>query len=264
MVNQLASEAKADPRLGVGGNKPPKVHEMLAIELTDTYRQELDKSQPIADRANNAPEKIESDDDQKLWTSIYLDADTLYKQLDGSRLMEQRPLVAVLKTVFGPTLERLERITGHARKLSDAYNRDKLAKERAEREAEQKRLREAADRAAEEARIAAEFGDAAAEFEHAQASVASHIEAVQLQASAPKSADVARVRADDGGGMSTVATEWKFEIADYALVDLNAIRLQLDPKDIDKAIRKIVKVQKGNTKIAGVRVFEDFATQFRR
>lgn len=111
MVNQLLSEARAargeqqpeNPRVAIGDNKPPAVHELLITELQDTYKLELAKVEPIAARANGAKQKIESDDDLKLWTGIYLDADTLFKSLDGSRLNEQRPLIQALKTVFGPT-----------------------------------------------------------------------------------------------------------------------------------------------------------------
>src|SRR3954469_905100 len=88
------------------------------------------------------------------------------------------------------TLDRLERITAHARKLSDAYTREKVKKERDERDAEQRRL-------------AAEFGDTQAVVEHAQAVASTRDEAARIQAKAPKIADVARVRADEGTGMST-------------------------------------------------------------
>jgi hypothetical protein len=267
MVNQLVSEARnidADnPREKIGGNNPPRVHELLITEMLETYRLELEKAEPIAVRANSAPEKIESDDDLKAWTGIYLDADKLFKSIDASRLNEKRPLEAALKTVFGPTLERLERITKHARKISDDYNRAKLKKEREEREAQEKAAREAAEKSKQEAAIAAEFGDTDAVVEHAKAVASNEAEAARILADAPKVADVARVRADDGAGMSTAKTEWKFEI-DFAAIDLNALRLLIDQKAITAAVGKIVKVQKGSTKITGVRVFEDVATQFRR
>jgi hypothetical protein len=266
MVNMLASEARAreddsNPRAALGGNNPP-IHERLAMEIADTYRLELDKVEPIATAANKAPEKIESDDDLKAWTGIYLDADKLFKSLDASRLNEKRPLEAMLKTVFGPTLERLERITRHARKISDDYNRAKLKKEREEREAAEKLVREAADRAKQDAAVAAEFGDTDSMIDHAQAAASNEAEAARISADAPSIADVARVSTD--AGMSTAKGEWKFEIPDYSVIDLVALRPFLDPKDIDKAVRKAVRIQKGATKIYGVRVFEDVATQFRR
>ncbi len=74
---------------------------------------------------------------------------------------------------------------------------------------------------------------------------------------------VVRVSADDGA-MATGKTEWKFEILDISKVDLNALRAHFPVKEIEKAIGKAVRATKQHTKIDGVRVFEDVATQFRR
>lgn len=268
MVNQLVSEARTreqaeNPRAIPGGNNPPKVHELLITDLQETYKLELAKIEPIAARANDAKQKVEDDDDLKLWSSIYLDADGLLKSLDDARLIEQRPLLAALKTVFGPTLDRLNRITTFAKKISDDYNREKRRKEQEARDAEQKRLREAAEEAARDAQIAAEFGDTEAVIEHAQASAANQAEAARLQTEAPSVADIARVRGDDGG-MATAKGEWRFEILDIQKVDLNALRAHFSIKEIEKAIGKAVRATKQHTKIDGVRVYEDVATQFRR
>jgi hypothetical protein len=265
MANQLVSEAAADPRLGIGGNNPPEptIAERFTTALTETYCLELAKVEPIAKRANEAPEKVTTDEELKLWTSIYLDADTLASSLDASRLAEQRPMVAALKTVFGPTLERLERITSHARKLGDDFNREKVRKEKAAREAEQARLRAEAVEKRRQAEIAAEFGDVEQVVEHAQEAAQVEAQAAQIAAEAPKTADVARVRTDDGA-MSTAKGEWKFEITDYSKIDLNALRPYLVTKDVEKAIAKAVKALKEHAKFDGVRVYEDVATQFRR
>jgi hypothetical protein len=263
VVNQLLSEAAENPRAVLGGNQPPKVHELFTRELTESYGAELAKVEPIAKRANEAPEKIESDEQLKAWTSIYLDADTLLKSLDGARLVEQRPMVAALKAVFGPTLERLERITTFARKAADDYNREKLRRENAAREAEQARLRAEAEQRRKDAEIAAEFGDVEQVVEHAQEAAQAEAQAAQVAADAPTTADVARVRTDDGA-MSTAKGEWKFEITDYSKIDLNALRPYLVTKDVEKAIAKAVKALKGHAKFDGVRVYEDVATQFRR
>jgi hypothetical protein len=269
MANQLASEnardsGDANPRAVIGGNQPPKVHELLASELAETYRLELAKVEPIAKRANDAPEKIETDEQLKAWTAIYLDADALWKSLDASRLNEQRPLLAVLKALFGPTLDRLVRITDHSRKLANDYNREKIKREAAEQAAKEARERAAADQARRDAQIAAEFGDTEAVIEHAQTAASSEAEAARISAEAPKIADVARVRADEGTGMSTAKGEWKFEILDYSKIDLNALRPYLVTKDVEKAIGKAVRALKEHAKFEGVRVYEDVATTFRR
>lgn len=264
MVNMLArSETDNETARGIGDNKPPSSVELFTRELVDTYGSELAKIDPIAARANDAPQKIETDDDLKTWSELYLDTSSLHKQLDTARLNEQRPMIAALNTVFGNTLERAARIMAFGKKISDDYNRAKLAKERADREAEQKRLRDEAEQKRRDAEVAAEFGDVNGTVEHAQGAAAIESQIAQAAAEAPKAADVARVRTDSGV-LATVATNWKYEIDDYAKVDLNAIRAFMDPKDIDKAVRKLVKIQKGATKIDGVRVYEDVGTTFRR
>lgn len=268
MVNMLASEARAveaveNPRAVLGGNKPPPIHELFTRELTETYALELAKIDDLARRANEAPEKIASDDDLKLATQIYLDTAAWHKAMDTSRLNEKRPMTKAVDDVFGTPLERGERIMTAFRKRADDYNRDKLKREREQREAEEKAARQAAEKARQDAEIAAEFGDTRGVIEHAQAAASNEAEAARVMAEAPKVADVARVRADDGAGLATAKTEWKFEI-DFTTVDLNALRQLIDQKAVTTAVGKIVKVQKGATKIAGVRVFEDVATQFRR
>jgi hypothetical protein len=270
MANRLASENAADsgdvnPRAVMGGNMPPAPTpvEAFSTSLLERYSAELAKAGPIADRANSSPEKVESDDDLKAWTDIYLEADTLIRLLDASRLNEQRPMVAVLKTVFGPTLDRLERITTHARKLSDAYNRAKVQREREQRDAEQRAAQDAARQAQVDARIAAEFGDTDAMMVHAQTAATIEADAARIATDAPKVADVARVRGEDGG-MATARGEWKFEILDITKIDLNALRHHFAIKDLEKVVGKEVRSQKQHAKIEGVRVFEDVATQFRR
>jgi hypothetical protein len=267
MVNMLASKVSAtagDGRvLAKDDNKPPSTVEMLTTELVDTYKLELEKIEPIAQRANAAPQKIESDDDLKVWSEIYLDTSALFKSLDTARLNEQRPLLAVFKTVFGGTLERAERIMTFGKGISDTYSRAKLAKERADREADAKRLRDEAEQKRKDAAVAAEFGDVDQTAEHAQGAAALENQIAQASAEAPKAADVARVRTDSGA-LSTVRSEWKFEVVDYSKIDLNAIRAFIDPKAVNVAIGKIIKIQKGETKIDGVRVYEDAGTTFRR
>ncbi|WP_316176528.1 MULTISPECIES: hypothetical protein [unclassified Bradyrhizobium] len=264
MPNQLVSEAASDPRLGPGGNNPPNLVQMLAEHLTDTYRLEFEKVVPIADRANDLPEKIETDAQQSAVTAVYLDAKELFDSLDTARKNEKRPYGETVDNAFKPNrLERLERILKVLRDRSDAYARDKLKKQRAEQAAEQARLQAEADEKRKAAEIAAEFGDTDAVIEHAQAVAETQVAAAQLQSETPSVADVARVRGD-AGGMSTGKGDWKFEIADYSKVDLNALRPFFTPAEIDKAVRKLVKLQKGQTKVDGVRVFEDVATTFRR
>lgn len=267
MANRLASENAMATTAGDGrvlqrdDNRPPSVVELLTSDLTETYSKEFEKIDPIRAKANALEQKIETDDDLAKWTQVHVEASTLFKSLDAARLNEQRPLQQAIKDVFEPKLSALSRITDWIRKAGDDFNRKKLAKQRAEEAAERERLADIERKAREEAAIAAEFGDTDAAIEHVTAAVEAQQHAAQ--ATAAKAADVARVRADSGA-MSTASTVWKFSIDDYSKVDLNSIRLAFTPAEIDKAVGKIVRTQKGATKIEGVRVFEDVGTSFRR
>lgn len=265
MANKLRSENAAqagDGRvLQRDDNRPPSVVELLTSDLLETYGKEFEKVDPIRARANALEQKIETDEDLAKWTEIHVEASALFKSLDAARLNEQRPVLAAIKDVFEPKLSVLSRITDWIRKAGDDFNRKKLAKQRAEEAAERERLAEVERKAREDAAIAAEFGDTDGAIDH----VTTAAEAQQHAAHAPtaKAADVARVRADSGA-MSTAQAVWKFSIDDYSKVDLNALRLIIDRKAVETAIAKVVKNQKGETKIEGVRVFEDVGTSFRR
>lgn len=264
MANRLVSENAAlagDGRaLTRDDNKPPSVVDLLTSELSETYAKEFDKVDPIRERANAREQKIASDEDLAAWTAIYVDANTLWKALDGARKNEARPLDAAIKNVFEPKLQPLATILTWIKTKADDYNRAKLKKQREDEAAEQARLRKIVDDERREAEIAAEFQDTDAAIEHVTRAAA--VQQQAAQAPVAKAADVARVR-NDNGGMATAATVWTYAIDDYSKVDLNALRLIIDRKAVETAIAKVVKNQKGETKIDGVRVYEDVGTKFR-
>jgi len=244
-------------------NRPPSVVELLTSELTETYALEFAKIEPIRERANAREQKIDSDEDLAAWTTIYVDANTLFKSLDAARLNEKRPLEAAIKDVFEPKQAPLSRITDWIKKEADDFNRKKIQKQRAEEAAERARLQKIAEDQRREAEIAAEFEQADQVVEFVKGGIAAQQAVDQAIADAAKASDVARVRTDSGS-MSTAQAVWKFSIEDYSKVDLNSIRAFFTPAEIDKAVAKFVKLQKGATKIEGVKVFEDVGTSFRR
>lgn len=256
MVNMLS-----DAPPPIGHNKPPSPIDLLRETLTETYSAEIAKAGPIADRANKSPEKIETDEDLAQITEIALDARDLGKALDAARLNEQRPLVAVLKEVFEPAVNRCSRIHEALQERATVYNRAKAAKVRAEQQAEETRLREEAAERRKQAEIANEFGDTDKAVENLQevARIESEV-AAQPKVSA---ADATRVRAE-GGGLATTRTTWKFEVTDYSKVDLAALRDFIAPAAVEKAIGAYLKIKKGTAKLDGVRFYEEDAAQFRR
>lgn len=254
-TNQLVDDAAPPP---AGHNNPPSPVDLLKNDLQEVYGGQIAGAAPIADRANAAPDVIASDADLAIWAKIGVDASELFRTLDAARLNEKRPIVAAVDDFFKAATERLNRVSTAATQRATIWNRKKAEAARAALAAETERLR----KEAEDKRIAAEFEVDAG----AAAIAAGEVAAIETQiATAPvqSAADLTRTRTEDGI-MSTTRTEWKFEIEDVSKIDLNAIRTFIDPKAIAVAVGKIVKIQKGATKIAGVRVFEDETAQFRR
>ncbi|MGY3588022.1 hypothetical protein [Bradyrhizobium sp. USDA 4350] len=242
----------------IGHNRPPTPVDLLKTHLQETYSEEIAKAEPLAVRANAAVEVIASDADLAVWAEIGRDAAKLSKALDEARLTEKRPIVEAVDSFFKTSLDRVNRISAAAVARATAWNKKKAQIERERQEAAAQRLRDEA----EARRIAAEFET----DETAATAAATDAKLIEMQAeaaAAPKTtADLTRVTTDSGV-MTTTAKTWDFEIVDPAKIDLNAIRLFIDPKAIETAIRKIVRSQKGATKIEGVRVFEKETAQFR-
>jgi hypothetical protein len=257
-TNQLAETEAPAP---IGHNKPPTPLDLLKSDLAEVYGAQIAEAGPIATRANDAPEVIASDADLAVWAKIGVDAATLFKTLDTARLNEKRPVVAAVDEFFQAATARLDRISSGATKRATDWNKKKIAIARAAQAVEDERLRKEAEAQRETARIAAEFEDVDQAVEAAGQAAA--IETQIAAAPQPSAADLTRTRTDDGI-LSTTRTDWLFAIEDYSKVDLNAISQFIDPAAIDKAVRRIVKIRKGETKIAGVRVFTDETAQFRR
>jgi hypothetical protein len=275
MANKLSSENAAQNGRGAtpdqmeaharvitrADNNPPSLVALLIEQLIETYRLEFAKSEPIRKLANLTEQKIETDEHLAAWTTIYNDAKALFNQLDTARKNENRPLEAAVNETFKRHTDPLARIMAWVKDKADAYNREKLRKQRADEAAERERLAEAERKAREDAAIAAEFGDTTGAIEQVTRAVEIQQQAEQTMAPA-KAADVARVRAD-GGGLASAASLWKFTIEDYSKVDLNSIRNFFPAAEVDKAVAKVVKLQKSATKIEGVKVYEDVGTKFR-
>jgi len=255
-INQLADDAEAPAP--AGHNKPPTTLEMLKADLQEVYGAQIAEVDPVAERANAAPADIASDEDLATWAKIGVDASKLFKALDAARLNEKRPVVAAVDGFFDSAVTRANRISVAAIQKATIWNKKKAEKARAAQAAEDERLR----KEAEEKRLAADFAT-----DEATATVAA-AEAAAIETridAAPErtAADFTRVRTDDGI-VATTRADWKFEIVDAAKIDLNAIRLFIDPKAIATAVSKIVKSQKGATKIEGVRVYQDETATFQQ
>jgi hypothetical protein len=251
------TETDVNERAVVGDNKPP-LEEQLAV----THAALVGRVEPIALRANKLPKKITTEADLELITPVVVDAKALSKELEAARALEKDPHFKAGKTVdafFKVSKDRLDRIATVFEQVAAQFQRDKMEAERIAGIEEQRR----ADAEAERLRKKAE---AAVKPETKQ----KHLDAADRAEGASDRAAAGIAQSDKAIG--TVATSagkvsgkkfWNFAIEDFDKVDLNAIRDFVDRAAIEKAIKAKIGIQKGNTKIDGVRVFEDVKASIR-
>jgi hypothetical protein len=168
--------------------------------------------------------------------------------------------------------EEEERVANASREISrqkqsaiDKKNRE--AREMAEREAtaarqrqfeENRRAREARETADEANRIAAEaqrlaLAEAQAAQDAARQAEERRIDAERASQEAP--ADMARTRT--ASGLSTLVRGWDFEVEDWARVEtaLGALGPYIPRKDVEAALRRLLKTHGDSKPVAGVRIF---------
>ena len=241
-----------------GSNKAP-VEEVLKADFAD-LREEVAAT---TRRALQIPQKVASDDDLAAVGVFIADCKALMKKLDAVRVDEGKPILDAQRGI-NDFFKRLSSLVNDnmapAQNAGDTYVRRKAAEERArrEREAEEARQRE------EQARIKAEKAKSAdaAILATARANVeADRAERAEAAAGAGV-AELVKTRVE--GVTASARAEWTFRIEDYDAIDLNVLRPYLARPDVEKAIRSMVRIQKGSTKLAGVSVYEDVKSTFRR
>ena len=219
----------------------------------------------MAERANRLPKKVKSDADLSLVGTVITDARDLAKRVENTRTEEGRPLLDATKMInehFKALGTTIAKAIAPAQEAADVYTREKAAAEKArrEREAEEARKKEEAAREkAENATTAAAAARAARDVErHAHAAEAAE------QAASASTADVVRTRS--GGVTATGRTFWNYQITDYPAVQatLGPLGHFLPRADVEKAIRSLVRIQKGGASLPGVKVYEDTKSSFRK
>lgn len=243
-----------------GSNKAP-LEEVLAADFGDI---EADIAAAEA-KAAALPATCSSDADLAAIGNCVADLRSLSKRIDGVRMEEGRPLLEAQRGIndfFKTFAARIDRATAGAQRAADDYNRRKAAEERARREreaAEQRRKEEEARAKAEAARSAA----AAARAEGVADLAAFRAERAE-QAATASTADLVRTRA--AGVTASAKTIWDFRITDYAALSasLGPLGPFIDRASVEKAIRSMVRIQKGATTLPGVEAFEDIQSTFRR
>lgn len=238
-----------------GANRAPMAT-VLAADFADLVRD----VEGLTAAANALPAKIKTEDDLGNVGQHITDLRALSRRVDGTRSDEKAPILEAGKQLDGWFKDLGGKIEVAAKRLqgaADEYARQKAAEERARlvEEARKAREREEAERAK------AEAGNikAAGRADQAEA----RADAAEKAATA-SDADLVRTRA--GGVTASAKTSWTFRVDDYPALQasLGPLGPFLAREDVEKAIRSVVRIQKGGTALPGVTVFEDTKATFRR
>ncbi len=238
-----------------GQNRAP-IADVLAADFAELFA-EADK---LAAEVKARPTKVKDETDFAALGAVANKVRALTKRLDDTRKAETDPLRQAgieIKAGFDEFIAKLTDAFAPHQAAANAYTAEKAARERRQREEEARRLREKAEAEARKAEQAS--GARAARAEGRAEALAAQADKLDQGVSA---ADTVRTRVA-GGGVATARTSWDFSVEDYGALDLNELRAFLPQTDIDKAIRSAVRVQKGNTRLRGVKVFESTAASFR-
>lgn len=251
--------AAENERAVIGGNNPP-----IPDVLAEQHKDLIAKIEPIAERANKLPRVVKNDEQLGIVGALVIDANELSKKLEAHRKAEKQPYLDQGREVdafFNPLIDRLDRIADTFEEISTAYQREKIAAERRARAAKAEKLREAEEKKRAEAEAAKR--ETTAERKHDEADEIA-LRAAQAESKAnAANKDLGRMQTATGVKVGA-KTEWQFEITDYEAIPLDRLRPYFRREEVEKAIRSLVKIQKGSTTLAGVRVFEDISTNFRR
>lgn len=238
-----------------GDNRAP-VEDVLNADFADLTARAEAMAQRLQDEA---PDKVDSDEDMLFVGRLITDARALAKELEAERSDQSGPLFQAKKKIdgfFKDLTALIERAEKPLRDRADDYTRRKAAEEReiARRKAEEARRREEeARRKSEEAKSAEAGGRAAARAE----TYAAQADAEE------KSASEARTKVSGGGVTASGRAVWTFHIDDYAALDLNDLKPFIDRKAVEQAIRSYVRIQKDQARLKGVSIYQDTKTQFR-
>lgn len=253
-----------DSRHGIGGNMPPEP--TLKERLTETYAPMIAEVDRIAEVATALPKVVGNDKDLDRVGVVVKDAKAMAKRLDGARKAEKKEFDDKGKEVqahFNPVIERLGLIAERLEDRATAYQREKLAAERREREEAARKLREKEEAERRKAQQAEDAGRAAvAGRAEDRAEIAGQRAAELEDQAAGSAADLTRTRGASGT-LATSKTTLDFRIVDIAKVNLETLRPYLDREAIEKAIRSLLRFQKGNAVCEGVEFFENVKASFR-
>lgn len=241
-------------------NQPP-----LADRLALDYEEIAERVAALLTKAReDIPSEIETDEQNDKVGDLVKGIRGLATEIESRRKVEKDPHLEAGRTIDAFFAAFTDRLT-KAKQVIEARGKkflDRKADEERKRREEAARIaREEEDRRLREAAAAEEAGRAA----HADLSLdrAAQAEARAVEAeraAQEKPADLARTRMA-GGGVSTLQTEWKFEVIDREKIPLDRIGHFFADAEIAKAVRAFVKG--GGRSLPGVRIYEDTKAQYR-
>lgn len=267
-ATHATTETTENPRAGIGGNyPPPESVQDIYDRLTETHGSMITRRDELMAGVARVPAEIDDDNVSKIIDFVKQIKAAMTKASDA------------FKTEKAPYLEGGRAVDGFFKKITESLDdgvkalNKKLTVYQIAKEAEERRVREAAAQVArEEAARQQKVADAAAaalrveadklrEDENLAGAVEREAEAQRANAAAmdaqraaqAKVADLSRTRGDMGG-VSSLRTEWKGELTDRATLDLEALREHLSADALDQAIRSAVKA--GCRVLRGAHIYE--------
>lgn len=160
-----------DHRLGIGGNNPPEISEIMAMEQREKYAEKLAEIQARLNKEHTVPTEIKDDETAGQASDFIKLAKATIKEAENIRLAEKKvytvksdAIQAFWKKTLSPLEEAVKRVDAlvapylqekedrKRREAEEKAERERLERERRMREAEEKEriAREAAEKAERE------------------------------------------------------------------------------------------------------------------
>ena len=285
------------PRSVPGSNEAPDYAAQVTERIASEYIGLTNTLAELLDEARNMPKEVKSDADALMLGALIKRMRDLDSRTEAVRVLEKEPYLrgsdAVDSFFFGMR-DKIGRRNKNDRKAAagatdvlqariNVYQEEKLAQEKARRDAEERAAREAARKAAEEAeRIAKEAAEKAAAAERARKAeniAARAKEAEELEqkaaiarthaeqalekaedariATLAKPADMTRVRgtAESGGGVTLTTKQEPYAImTDRYKLDMSKLLPFFTDAEIEKALRGWAKTTGFREKMKGAEI----------
>jgi hypothetical protein len=228
---------------GIGHNRPPASAPALALveELRVASGALRAASVALLGEAKHVPKRIADDEACGRVQDLAKKLDGLKRAIDAKRRAAKQPHYDTCRLIDGFHNRMIEPLARQRALLAQSIEGYLKAREARERKAAEK-LAAIAGREAETANDPVRAATARTVADDAQARATA------------KPADLSRVRGEYGS-LASLRRGWRFEIADLAAVDLEALRPYLGRDAIEGAIAAAIEA--GVRQIAGVVIAED-------